>query len=336
MVDSSPACVRLSVVIPTWNRVDLVCETLAHLVGDGSPGWAEVIVVDDGSTDGTADRVQREFAHVRLIVREANGGFGSAVNTGFARASGRYLATLNNDAKVSWRDLVLLVEFLDRTIGAAAVSPRIQDAQGRAQQTGFAFPRGPAGWLRARVSSGHRRSVPASATTPAPADYLRGACLVFRREALAQVGLFDEQFFMFAEELDLFRRLARARWTAWVVPDAVAQHLGGRSSRGHEDRTVSSRFRRMSYRSMSVYYRKHHTWPMAALLRGILAARVAGRLVRSALLSMAVSAERWWVAEHARCLLDVVRPCASVPREGRLAPARVGPGGVDGGGGPCA
>jgi GT2 family glycosyltransferase len=327
---SSSNSLRLSVVIPTWYRAVLVCEALTHLVGSGVPDWAEVIVADDGSTDGTAGRIEREFAGVRLVVRKVNGGFGAAVNAGFLAARGEYLATVNNDAKVSWMSLASLVEFLNRTAAAGAASPRIQDAEGRWQQTGFAFPQGPLGWLQARVTSRGARKVPANVTTLARADYLRGACLVFRRKALEQVGLFDEQFFMFSEELDLFKRLDAAGWSAWVVPGAVAAHLGGRSSRGHEDRSVSSRFRRMSYRSISVYYRKHHVWPMAALLRGILAVRVSGRLVRSSLLSLGKPAERWWVAEHAGCLRSVLRPCTSVPREGRLTP--VPPGGVARGG----
>ena len=74
---------------------------------------------------------------------------------------------------------------------------------------------------------------------PVRSEYLRGACVVFRRAALEGVGLFDEQFFMFAEELDLFRRLDGAGWAAWVVPQIVAEHAGGQSSRAHRDRAVS-------------------------------------------------------------------------------------------------
>lgn len=307
-------------VIPTWNRAALVVGALGHLVGGGVPDWAEVVVVDDGSTDETVSRVGREFPGVRLIARETNGGFGAAVNTGFQVSRGDYLATVNNDALVSWASLEQIVAFLDGTPRAAAASPRIRSAEGHWQQTGFAFPRGPLGWvgtrLAGRQSEGIVRGV---GSQPEQADYLRGACLVFRRTALEQVGLFDEQFFMFAEEIDLFKRLAAAGWSAWVVPGAAAEHSGGKSSRAHEDRAISSRFRRLSYRSMSVYYRKHHAWPMATLLRGILALRVTGRLGRSLALSMGVPAERWWVREHAGCLLNVLRPCHSHPRVPKLA-----------------
>jgi len=307
-------------VIPTWNRAVLVVGALGHLAGGGVPAWAEVVAVDDGSTDDTVDRIGREFPDVRLIARKKNGGFGAAVNTGFQAARGDYLATVNNDALVSWASLEQLVAFLDATPRAAAASPRIRDAEGRWQQTGFAFPRGPMGWVGTRLARRQTEGIlPGDRLQPEHADYLRGACLVFRREALEQVGLFDEQFFMFAEEIDLFRRLAAAGWSAWVVPGAAAEHSGGKSSRAHEDLAVSSRFRRLSYRSMSVYYRKHHAWPMATLLRGLLALRVAGRLGRSLALSIGVPAERWWVREHAGCLRNVLRPCQSHPRVPQLA-----------------
>ena len=157
---------------------------------------------------------------------------------------------------------------------------------------------------------------------PTRAECLRGACLVFRREALEGVGLFDEQFFMFAEEIDLFRRLNTAGWTAWVVPGLTAQHAGGKSSRGHENRAVSSRFRRQSYRSMCGYYRKHHAWPAAVVFRAILAARVASRLPRALVAWVLGRSDVWWLREHARCLSAVLQPCASNPREPRLAPSR--------------
>jgi N-acetylglucosaminyl-diphospho-decaprenol L-rhamnosyltransferase len=314
----------LSVVIPSWNRAELVEAALRHLLEQGMPAWGEVIVVDDASTDDTATRTRTRFPSVHVIRRDKNGGFGAAVNTGFQAARGDYLATVNNDALVTWPSLERLVAFLERTPGAAAAAPGIRNAQGTWQPTGFSFPRGPAGWAR-RWTAGRHSPGTTPSTEPERADYLRGACLVFRRQALEQVGLFDEQFFMFAEELDLFRRLAARGWSAWVVRDAVAEHIGGKSSRGHEDRAISSRFRRMSYRSMSVYYRKHHAWPWAVLLRGILAARVSGRLLRSVLLSVGRPEERWWVREHAGCLLNVVRPCSSVPLEPRLAPRAAAP-----------
>ena len=87
---------RLSVVIPTWNAVDLVSKALEHLTGNGCPSWADVIVVDDGSQDDTARRIQARFEAVQVIRHDVNRGFGGAVNTGFKAARGDFLAAVNN------------------------------------------------------------------------------------------------------------------------------------------------------------------------------------------------------------------------------------------------
>ena len=142
--------------------------------------------------------------------------------------------------------------------------------------------------------------------------------MVFRRSALEQAGLFDEQFHMFAEEIDLFRRLARAGWQTWVVPAATATHLAGSSTRNHSDPATASRFRRQSYRSICLYYQKHHSWATAAVLRGLLAARVMLRLVGSLLPPFHRSGPRRGPGEHLGYLAAVLKPCVSRPVEPSL------------------
>ena len=128
--------------------------------------------------------------------------------------------------------------------------------------------------------------------------------MVFRRSALEQVGLFDEQFHMFAEEIDLFRRFARAGWQTWVVPQATATHLAGLSTRNHPDPETASNFRRQSYRSICLYYRKHHSWAMASVLRGLLAARVTGRLLGRVLPAFPRSGPQRTPGEHSAVSLQ--------------------------------
>ncbi len=319
--------IRLSVVIPTWNAVDLVSEALEHLTKDGCPPWAELIVVDDGSKDETAGLIRSRFGAVQVIEHGVNRGFGAAVNTGFRAAKGGFLSAVNNDARVSWDCLERLVRFLQEHHGAGAAAPLILDGAGRGQRVGFDFPRPP--WQRPLRLA--RRSATArpegGADAPYEAEYVRGACVVFRRAALDQAGLFDEQFHMFAEEIDLFRRLARVGWHAWVVPEATATHLAGVSTRNHSDPVVASRFRRQSYRSICLYYRKHHNWATAAVLRGLLAARVSLRLVGSLLPTALRSGPRRSSAEHIACLAVVLRPCRSRPIEPSLPSVSGGDGG---------
>ena len=278
-----------------------------------------------------ATRIRFQCPGVTVIDHDSNRGFGAAVNTGFRAARGRFLAALNNDALVSWECLARIMRFLDTHRGASAGAPQILDREGRPQRVGFDIPRTP--WRRIvdRRRSGDVLGAPAASSTGHyRAGYLKGACVVFTRRALEEVGLFDEQFHMFAEEIDLFQRLSFAGWTAWVVADADVQatHLAGLSTRNHINPELAERFRLQSYRSMCVYYRKHHAWVTAALMRGLLVARLSGRLLRSF-----VTGETRWDAprgprEQLACLVTVLRPCQSRPSEPSLeapAPGHDGP-----------
>ena len=268
-------------MIPTWKAPDLTSKAIDHLTRNGFPRWAELIIVDDGSQDDTAALIRARFPHLTVIEHELNRGFGAAVNTGFKAARGGFLAAVNNDALVSWEGLERLMQFLETTPRAAAAAPQIVDRTGRRQRVGYHFPRAPWHRLTWLLLRRHASATPTSSVGPYPAEYLRGACVVFNRTALEYVGLFDEQFHMFAEEIDLFRRLCDAGWTAWVVQDVVATHFAGMSTRNHNDPLTAARFRRQSYLSMCLYYRKHHSWAASVLLRALLAARVSGQLVGS-------------------------------------------------------
>ena len=105
--------ILLSIVIPTWNTAELTATTLEELVRDGVPVWAEIIVVDDGSDDGTAGEISDRFPQILVLRHERNRGFGAAVNTGFSSATGRYLGTVNNDVLVTWSCLERLVRFVE-------------------------------------------------------------------------------------------------------------------------------------------------------------------------------------------------------------------------------
>ena len=131
---------RLSVVIPTWNAANLVLKAVGHLQQAGEAQGAELIVVDDGSTDDTVVRVRRQFPDVVVLEQGVNRGFGAAVNTGFRAARGSYLGTVNNDVMVSWSTLRALVRFLEAHPEAGAAAPWIRDSTGDRQRDVFDFP----------------------------------------------------------------------------------------------------------------------------------------------------------------------------------------------------
>ena len=168
------------------------------------------------------------------------------------------------------------MRFVEDQADGGAVAPLIVDSSGISRRVGFDFPRTPWQLMTRRLSRRIADGQPSSAASVAPytAEYLRGACVVFKRAALEAVGLFDEQYHMFAEEIDLFRRLSRGGWTAWVLPSERATHSEGRTSRNHPDPATALKFRQQSYRSICIYYSKHHSWFTASLLRGMLAVRI--------------------------------------------------------------
>jgi len=313
----SPQGCRLSVVVPTYRAPDLAVSSVAGLLP--VPSWAELLVVDDGSNDETAARVRERFPQIEVIELMKNRGFGGAVNAGFLRAHGRFLATLNNDARGSWEGFARVVDVLDAKPTAGAAAPALVDDDGGSQRVAFSFPSPlPARLLRLLRAPGSERQ-----DEPYRTDYAKGACVVFRREALEQVGLFDEQYWMFAEEIDLFRRLAGAGWETWVVPAATVEHSGGRTTRNHPDRRESSRYRQQSYRSICRYWAKHHSVAGAAVLRAELIARVAARIVGATGAAAIGRGDRWWIGEHVRCLGVLLSHWPSEPKEPEL-PRRQG------------
>lgn len=306
--------VQLSVVIPTWNASGLAQRAVDHLLADSQSEQLELIVVDDGSDDDTTAALRARAGPVTVITHERNRGFGAAVNTGVRAARGRFVAAVNNDVQVSVATLRRLCRFLESHPHASAAAPQLLDTSGHRLQVGHLRS-----WRSALRRARWRRASPAmssrSRSHPYRADWIQGACLVLNRAALEDVGLFDEQFHLFAEEIDLFHRMASAGWDAWVVPDVEATHLQGATTRNHENARLAARFRIQSYRSMCIYYRKHFSWPIASLGRGLLALRVLGRFLRA----MASPGVHWksprGPSEQLRCLAAVLAPCVSQPQE---------------------
>jgi N-acetylglucosaminyl-diphospho-decaprenol L-rhamnosyltransferase len=225
----------VSVVVVTWNALPWIEQCLAS-VRD-----REVIVVDNGSTDDTVALVRERFPEVRVIEQE-NRGMGGGNNTGMRAAGGQYFFLLNSDAWVLDDGLDRLVEFADAHPEAAVVGPRLRNVDGSLQRS----VRGePTLWRLAteylfirKLAPGSRRLNPLYAggfdhEEVAEADWLFGPALLVRREAADSVGLFDEDFFMFSEEVDWMTRFRRAGWKVLFFPGAEVVHVGGASHGGN-------------------------------------------------------------------------------------------------------
>lgn len=224
----------VSVVVVTWNARDHIERCLESVRG------RDVIVVDNGSTDGTVDLVRERFPDLRLIEQE-NVGMGGGNNTGMRAAEGRYFLLLNSDAWVEGDGLDILLAFADAHPDAAVVGPRLQNVDGSLQRS----VRGePTLWSMSTEYFFIRKLAPhTDLLNPLyvggfdhdavrEVDWLSGAALLVRREAADAVGLFDENFFMFSEEADWQTRFRRAGWKVWFCPDALVTHVGGASHGG--------------------------------------------------------------------------------------------------------
>jgi GT2 family glycosyltransferase len=224
----------VSVVVVTYNALPWLERCLESVRG------YETIVVDNGSSDGTVELVRERFASVRLIEQE-NVGMGGGNNAGMRAARGRYFFLLNSDAWAVGDAVDTLARFADATPDAAVVGPRLLNPDGSLQRSARSFP---TAWRIATEYFFVRLLAPRTnalnplylggfdhASTRA-VDWLSGPALLVRREAADVVGLFDEAFFMFGEEVDWMYRFARAGWKTYFVPDAEVVHVGGASHGG--------------------------------------------------------------------------------------------------------
>jgi GT2 family glycosyltransferase len=231
----------LSVVIVSWNVAPLLRECLAALYGVLDTELAklrcEVFVVDNASVDGSAEMVAREFPRAQLIANARNYGFARANNQALRRCAGRYLLLLNPDTLVHEGALLAMLRFLVGRNNVGAVGPRMRNADGTTQGSYsnlslvpspdlllamFLERNLPREWryrIHPNLNFGKRRRVKA----------LSGACLLLPAAVMAEVGLLDENLFLYGEEFDLCYRLRRAGFDLVYLPDAEITHYGSRS-----------------------------------------------------------------------------------------------------------
>jgi GT2 family glycosyltransferase len=216
-------------VTVTLNGLPWIERCLESLVG------LEVVVVDHGSTDGTLGLVRERFPDARVI-EQGNDGYGAGLNAGFRASSPRYWLVLNSDAWVVDGAVDRLVAFADAHSDAAVVAPRLRNPDGTLQRSVRGFP---TLWRLATEYFFLRKLAPRSHAlnafyagdfdhgTARAVEWVMGSCFLVRRSAVDQVGLLDEDFFLFSEETDWFYRFREAGWSVWFTPDAEAVHVGG-------------------------------------------------------------------------------------------------------------
>ncbi|MHB8160079.1 MAG: glycosyltransferase family 2 protein [Thermoleophilia bacterium] len=231
--------IALSVAIISRNTCDVLRDCIATIPVAAGGLEHEIIVVDNDSTDGSVEMVRNNFPDVRLIANTENLGFPKAVNQGICESSGRYIAILNADILPPQKALQRLVEHMDAKPAVAAAGPQLMGRDGRLQYSGGYAP-SPAAVLRQLTGlntlMGNRaRGLAVRARSPKrvmSVDWLCGACLVVRGQAIDDVGGFDESVFMYAEDVEYGLRLRKSGWQLHLVPWVRVIHYGGLSGAG--------------------------------------------------------------------------------------------------------
>jgi len=253
---------ELSICIVNWNTAALLKECLQSIYQHPPSMPFEVIVVDNGSRDGSVAMVQREFPQARVLAQTENLGFARANNLAFAHAKGAFLLLLNSDTVVPPGAIDALWRFAQQHPRAGIVGPRIQSPDGKLQYSCRAFPTLTILLWRALYLDKllpHNRWAGANYQTFAgydrarEVDWLQGSCLLVRREVLDTVGGLDSGFFMYAEDMDWCYRARRAGWHVWYTPEATIVHYGGQSSQQRPAAMLIA-----YYQSLLRYFDKHH------------------------------------------------------------------------------
>ncbi len=216
----------------------------------------EVIVVDNGSRDGSKEEVKKVFPSAQLIENEKNFGFAKAVNQGLQKASGKYILLLNPDTRVKPSAIKQLLSFMDSHVETGAAGAQLLNADGSKQNSIANFPslatellnKRFLRWLFPKRFPGKERNY----SDPVEVDSVIGACMMVRRTAVDQIGLMDEDYFLFLEETDWCFRMKRAGWKIYHVPQAEVYHFQGKSTE-----VVRKRARIEFYRSRYDFFKKN-------------------------------------------------------------------------------
>ena len=271
----------LDVVIVSYRSRDLLRSCLMSLRAYPPDLGARIWVVDNASQDGTPEMVQAEFPEVELVASETNRGFSAANNLAIRQGRAPYVLVLNPDTRVTRKALDRMIELLEAnpSIGIAGCRLELEDGTfDHAARRSFPTPIGALGHF---TGIGRRSNVPgwltqyrAPSIESGAVDAVNGAFMLMRRHALDEVGLFDEGYWMYMEDLDLCFRFAQAGWLTWYEPSIAVLHVKAGSSGQHRSPRLNYAFHYGMYR----FYRKYHAQESRPLMNVAVYLAIAGKL----------------------------------------------------------
>jgi GT2 family glycosyltransferase len=287
---------RVAVVIVNYRTARLVVDCLASIAQErGGEAACHVVVVDNASGDGSVEALRQATSHagwdwVSLLPLARNGGFACGNNAGIRHAlqspECRYVLLLNPDTVLKHDAIRALVAFMDARPDVGLAGSALEDAAGVRQPSARNAP-SPLGELESgarlgllsRLLSRHAVGTPAREAAH-ECDWLSGASVMIRREVFDEVGLLDEGYFLYFEEVDFCRRARRRGWKCWFVPESRVVHLEGASTGITQARNRRPRY---WYDSRRRYFLKHYGVPGLLLADGLWAAGRASLALRRVL-----------------------------------------------------
>jgi len=326
---TSTGSVDLSIVIVNWNVRDLLRRCLQSILvraiplAGASGAWqfglggqrafsGEILVIDSASTDDSAYMVRQEFPEVRLFASPTNLGYTGGNNLGMTKSRGRYVLLLNADTELLGDALGTMVAYMNEGPDVGVVGPQLLWPDGNVQSSRRRFPSLCTAfvestflqkWFPGHPELRRYQMLDRADGVTGEVDWVTGACMLVRRETFEQVGMLDDSYFMYSEELDWQKRIKAAGWRVVYLHSAkVVHHLGGSS--GQVSVLTQERFGRSKVR----YFRKHH-------------GRLAGEIVRWWLLAnyayeWAIEGTKWCVGHKRSLRAERMRGYGQVLRSG--------------------
>jgi hypothetical protein len=264
--------IDVSIVVVNWNSKDLLKNCLNSVYQTINNLTFEIIVVDNASSDGSVEMLERDFPQVIKISNQTNRGFGAANNQALAVMKGKYALLLNTDTLLTPHAVDKLWAFCEAESSAAIVCGQLLNADGSKQNSMASFP----SLLTLATNTSlleylFPKQFPSKRykhDKPIAVDSAIGACMMVRKKALEEAGVFDERYFFFFEETDLAYTMHLAGWETYHIPDAYIYHLQGQSIGNN------ARSRIEFYRSRYQFLRKWHSLSYYFFASGVIFVRL--------------------------------------------------------------
>ncbi len=279
----------LDVVIVSYRCREMLRDCLTSLEEHASNASMRIHVVDNASRDGTVEMVRKHFPQVDLLPSDENLGFARANNLAIRRGTARYVLALNPDTRVTPGALETLVELMDERLDIGICGCRLLLEDGtldHAAKRSFPTPLSALGHFtglgRRERARGRLADYRAPGVEAGPVDAVNGAFMLMRRQALDEIGLFDEGYWMYMEDLDLCYRAAQSGWLTWYEPSVSVVHIKAGTSGKNRALRLNYAFHYGMFRFYRHHYAGQNSKPLNLLVYAGIAAKLAVSVVRSA------------------------------------------------------